>query len=103
MKRQPQATVTVLRLPHLAAGTIRIEVKCPSSLTGITQLPGAGCDLDTRLLVTFATYEHEERCGDCDTSQAHARGSQEAREHVERMKGSMQVQAVRDYAQGRRN
>jgi len=104
MRRRPVATVRILKLPHIDTGAIRIEVDCRYSTTGITHLPGDAIDMDTPTLTTFAVYEHEERCdGDCDTSQAHARGSQEAREHVERMKAAMQVQAARGYAHERRN
>ena len=56
------------------------------------------------MLTTFAIYEHEERCdAGCDTSEAHARGDQRARECVGSAKATMQVKQAQRYAEVRRN
>ncbi len=103
MKRRPIAEVRVIRMPHLAAGCVRVEVECSGSVTGITHLPGGPIDMDIPLLTTFATYEHEERCdAGCDTSRAHARGDRRAREYVERLKANVGAAMIRRQAESRR-
>jgi hypothetical protein len=104
LTRRPIATVRVLNLPHLAEGCIRVEIDCPSSTTGITHIPGGPIDMDVPMLITFAAYEHEERCdAGCDTSQAHARGDQRAREYVERLKANVGAELIRRRDASRRN
>jgi hypothetical protein len=104
LTRRPIAEVRVIRMPHLAAGCIRVEVDCSASTTGITHIPGGPIDMDVPMLITFAAYEHEERCdAGCDMSRAHARGDQRAREYVERMKAAMQIKQAQRYAEARRN
>jgi hypothetical protein len=104
MTRRPYAQVQVIHLPHLAEGAYRIEVDCRYSATGITTLPGAGgLNLGMSATITFAVYTHEERCGDCDTSRAHARGNPQIREHVEQLSVAMQAMQARRYAESRRN
>ena len=46
MGNRPLATVRVLPLDHMVEGAFRIEVDCPDSTTGCTQVPGSnGVDL----------------------------------------------------------
>ncbi len=104
MTRRPIAEVRVIRLPHLAASCVRVEVECPAARTGITHVPGGPIDMDVPLLTTFAVYEHEERCdAGCDTREAHARGDRRAREYVERMKANVGAALIRRHAESRRN
>jgi hypothetical protein len=102
--RRPSATVRVLSLPQLGERAVRVEVDCPSSTTGYTWAPVEGrLDVPQPMLVTMACYTHEERCGDCDTSEAHRQGDQRARDYVERLWSAMQAERARAYAEGRRN
>jgi hypothetical protein len=104
MSRRPIATVTVIRMPHLAEGCVRVEVECSGSTTGLTHIPGGPIGLDVPLLVIFATYEHEERCdAGCDTSRAHAEGDRRAREYVERLKANVGAELIRCHDASRRN
>jgi hypothetical protein len=104
MEHRPIATVTVMRLPHLHPEAIRIEIECSSSTTGLTSLPAAdGPELPVPALVTAATFEHEARCGLCDTSEAHARGAVELRDETERLYAQVRQRRLRYYAHGRRN
>jgi hypothetical protein len=104
MTRRPIATVRVLPMPRLGEGAVRIEVECSASTTGITHVPGGPIDMDIPMLITFATYEHEERCDVvCDTSRAHAKGDRQAREYVERMKVHVGVALIRRHDASRRN
>ena len=104
MIRRPIADVRVLRLPHLHPEAIRIEVECGGSTTGLTHVPGGAIDMDTPMLITFATYEHEERCdAGCDTSRVHAKGDRRAREFVEYLKANVGAAMIRRRAESRRN
>jgi hypothetical protein len=84
MTRRPVAQVRVLKLPHLHPEAIRVEVDCRHSTTGITQVPAPdGLELPTPALVTAACFEHEARCGQCDTAEAHQQGNAQLREWTE--------------------
>jgi hypothetical protein len=48
MKRRPIATVRVLPLNHLAEGTIRVEIDCPASMIGYTQVPSGPLNCRSR-------------------------------------------------------
>jgi hypothetical protein len=101
---RPIAAVRVLPLPDLAQGAVRVEVECPEATTGYTWAPAlGGLNLPVTMLVTMATYTHEEKCGACDTAEAHAQGDQRARGYVERMWRAMQAERARRHAAGRRN
>jgi hypothetical protein len=89
-------------MPHLGEGAVRIEVDCKHSTTGLTSVPGP-LDLPTPALITAACFEHEARCGECDVSQAHARGATGLRAETERVYAQMQQRWQRRYAHGRRN
>src|ERR671917_2018102 len=98
----PRATVRVLPLPDLGERAVRVEIDCPESTTGYTWAPAlGGFDLPVTMLVTMATYTHEERCGACDTADAHAQGDRRARDYVERTWRAMQAERARRYAAGR--
>ena len=101
---RPIATVRVLPLPDQAQGAVRVEVECPEATTGYTWAPAlGGLNLPVTMLVTMATYTHEEKCGACDTAEAHAQGDQRARGYVERMWRAMQAERARRHVVGRRN
>jgi hypothetical protein len=81
MTRGPIAEVRVIRMPHLHPDAVRVEVGCSGSTTGLTHVLGGPIDMDMLMLITFATYEHEERCdAGCDTRPAHARGERRRRD-----------------------
>ena len=104
MTRRPTAAVRVIRMPRLHPEAVRIEVGCQLGTTGITQIPApGGPGLPTPALITAACFEHEVRCGDCDTSEAHAQGARELREETERVYEAFRQKRVRYYAHGRRN
>jgi len=104
MSRRPIAQVRLLTLPQLHPEAIRVEVDCCYSTTGITQVPApGGLELPTPALITAACFEHEARCGDCDTSDAHVRGAVELRDETERLYALVRQRRVRYYAHGRRN
>jgi hypothetical protein len=44
MTRRPQATVRILRQPHLAPDAVRVEVDCRYSTTGLTAIPSYEVD-----------------------------------------------------------
>src|SRR5688572_25679336 len=103
MIRRSSATATVLKRPDLAEGCVRVEVECPASRTGLTQLPGLMQALTTEQMVTAATFEHEARCGRCDTEPAHAQGDRQTREQTDRAWNELLAAAGRRYAEGVRN
>jgi hypothetical protein len=104
MTYRPIAHVRVMKLARIHPEAVRVEVECSGSRTGITHVPGGPIDIDLPLLITFATYEHEERCdAGCDTSKAHAQGDRRAREYVERLKASVGAALIRCHAASRRN
>jgi len=103
MSRRPIAQVRVLELPHLHPGAVRIEVDCGRSTTGVTQVPAPdGLELPTSALITAACFEHDARCGECDTSEAHAQGATALRDETERLYAQVQQRWFRRYAEGRR-
>jgi hypothetical protein len=103
MKHPPIAQVRILEQPHLHPEAVRVEVECSGSTTGITHVPGGALEFDTPTLTTMAVYEHQARCGDCDTSEAHQRGSQPIREHVEQVAARLRGIRARRYVEGVRN
>ena len=48
-------------------------------------------------------YRHEEECGRCDLAEVDARGDRELRELVERVDAARRADAMRAYAEARRN
>ena len=101
---RPIATVRVLPLPDLGECAVRVEVECPDSTTGYTWAPAlGGFDLPVTKLITMACYTHEERCGVCDTTDAHAQGDQQARAYVERTWRAMHAERARRNVAARRN
>src|SRR3712207_241496 len=103
MKR-PSAIVRVLPLPDLAPGAVRVEVECPEGTTGMTQVPApGGAELSVAMLITAMVFGHEERCGACDTADAHRRGDLRIRDHTNRAWDALQAERARRYAHGRRN
>ena len=103
MTRRPVATVRILKQPHLAPDAVRVEIDCRYSTTGLTSIPSEALRLTVPMLVTQAVYTHEERCGDCDTTEAHERGDRRVREHVEQLSAAIQAEFGRRYAASRRN
>ena len=102
--RTPKASLRILRRPDLGEGVIRLEVDCRYGTTGITQITGEGCPrLAVESLATILAYRHEEECGRCDLADVHARGDRELRDFVERADADRRAEALRDYAEGRRN
>lgn len=89
-------------MPHLHPEAVRIEVDCSRSTTGLTSVPGR-LDLPTPALITAACFEHEARCGSCDTADAHAQGHAELREWTEQAWARMTAESVRRHFHGRRN
>jgi hypothetical protein len=104
MSDRPITQVRVLKQPHLHPEAIRVEVDCCHSTTGITQVPApGGLELPTPALITAACFEHEARCGECDTSEAHAQGHAELREWTEEVWARVTAGSVRRHFHGRRN
>ncbi len=103
MSRRPRAEVRILKLPYLHPDAIRIEVECRSSTTGLTSIPGPMLALTRAQMITAATFEHEARCGECDTSAAHAQGDRQVRELNDHAWDELLVAAQRRYDKGRRN
>jgi hypothetical protein len=103
VSRRPIATVTVMRMPHIAEGCVRIEVECSESTTGLTSILGPSLPMTDRQFITNAVYAHEERCGDCDVSQAHERGDSTLREEVEAAYAMMRTEVTRHHDASRRN
>jgi hypothetical protein len=103
MKRRPSATVRVLKLDYLIEGARRGEIDCPAATTGVTSVPGGAMEMTMPQLVTMATYSHEERCGECDTSEAHQQGDLDAKAQVDELRAAMQAIQARSYADSVRN
>jgi hypothetical protein len=103
VKCRPQATVRVLSLPHIDAEAVRIEIDCRYSTTGLTHVPSALVALTRAMLITNAIYAHEERCGDCDTAQAHEQGDPAVREATEAAWSDLVRRAAGRYAESVRN
>ena len=98
MNKTPRATLRIIDQPAL--GAVRLEVECDGSVTGLTHVPTAACELPDELLVTVVAFEHESRCGACDLEDVFAQGSQEARELAERLWAEFQGAMI---MRGRRN
>jgi hypothetical protein len=103
LSRQPIATVRVLTLPHIAPDAVRIEIDCRYSTTGLTSVPGPAFSLTRPQMITAAVFEHEARCIDCDTSEAHEQGDQAIREATECAWNEVRAAFGRRYADGVRN
>jgi len=100
----PRAALRVLPLPDVGEGAVRVEVTCPASTTGITQIPAPGCpELAVESMATILAYRHQEACGRCDVSEVHAAGDRELRDMVERTSEARRDRQVRAYAADRRN
>jgi hypothetical protein len=103
MSSPPIASVRVLQLPDLAEGCLRVEVECRFSTTGLTSIAADRIGLTVPVLITSACFAHEERCGECDTAQAHAKGDQAIRTATENAWQAAQAERARRYMAGRRN
>jgi len=103
MTRRPIAEVKVIRMPHLHPDAVRVEIECPWSTTGLTSLPGPLFALTLEQLVTSAVFEHEARCGECDSKAAHEQGDREIREQTDRAWNSFLVTVQQRYDLRRRN
>ena len=102
MSRRPIANVRVITMPQLGEGAVRIEVECSGSTTGLTSVPGP-LELPTPALITAACFAHEEKCGECDASEAHAQGQVGLREWTEEAWARATAESVRRHFHGRRN
>jgi hypothetical protein len=102
MTRRPIARVRVM---HLPGGVVRVEVSCPlGGVTGITQVPAPDSfELPLAAMVTAGCFEHEAKCGQCSTEQAHAQGAQDLRRTTEDMYERIQAKRAARYAHSRRN
>lgn len=104
MSHKPIAEVRILRMPHLHPKAVRVEIDCRFSTTGLTSIPApGGPELTRPQMVTGATYEHEQRCGQCDTSQAHQQGDTTLRDATDAIWDRIQQRRRTAYAQERRN
>ena len=97
MTYRPIAVVTVIALPHLHPDSVRIEIECKWSTTGLTSIPGPMLALTRQQLITSAVFEHEARCGECDTEDAHEQGDREIREQTDRAWNELLIAAQRRY------
>ena len=84
MSHLPPAVVTILKQPCLHPDAIRVEIECRYLMTGLTQVPGLMQALTWEQMITAAVFEHEARCGACDTEPAHERGDRRVREMTDR-------------------
>jgi hypothetical protein len=103
MSHQSSATVRVLHQPHLAPDAVRVEGDCRSTITGVLAVPGRGWALSQRQQITMAVFEHEARCGACDTEAAHDQGDPETREQTDRAWRELLEAAGWHYAEEMRN
>ncbi len=100
----PRAEFRVLSLPDVGEGAVRVEVECPASRTGITQIPAPGCpELAVESMATIVAYRHGEECGGCDLADVHAAGDRALRYLVERASAARRDRQVRAYAADRRH
>ena len=97
MSHRPGAAVHIIALPHLHPEAIRVEIECRYSATGLTSIPGPLFALTREQLITSAVFEHEARCGECDTEVAHERGDREIRVQTERAWNDFLVTVQRRY------
>ena len=100
---KPIAAVTVIPMPHVHPDAVRVEVECRSSATGLTSIPGPMLALTRPQMITAAVFEHEARCGDCDTSAAHRQGDQVVREMTDRAWNGFLVTVQQRYDLRRRS
>jgi hypothetical protein len=103
VSRRPVATVRILRRPDLHPEAVRVEVDCPASTTGLTSIPNGAIKLGRAQLVTAATFEHERRCGHCDTNAAHAQGDQAIRSETDRVFAAHRERQMRAFSHSVRN
>src|SRR5438067_9892848 len=103
MSRRPLATVRVLQRPDLAEGCLRIEVECRYGTTGLTSIAADRLGITVPMLITSACFAHEERCGECDTSQAHEQGDQAIKTATDEAWDDVQAELGRGCVEGRRN
>src|SRR6266498_5948505 len=101
VSRRPLASVRVLQQPDLAEGCLQIEVECRYSTTGLTSIAADRIGLTVPMLITSACFAHDERCGECDTSQAHDQGDQAVRIATEDAWKALQAEFARGYVAGR--
>lgn len=104
MKRRPIAEVRILKLPHLHPDAVRVEIDCRYSTTGLTSIPApGGPELTRPQMITGAVYEHESRCGECDTTRAHQQGDTALRDATDALWDQIQQRAARRAVEARRN
>ena len=103
MSRRPSAEVRVIRMPDLHPAAVRVEIGCRHSTTGLTQAPGLMLALTREQMITAAVFEHEVRCGRCDTEEAHEQGDGQVRAMTDRAWEKLYGAAARRYAASRRN
>lgn len=103
MRRRPSATVRVLTRPDLHPDAVRIEVDCPASCTGLTSIPAGPVKLTQAQLITSAVFEHEARCGECSTEDAHRHGDPAIRAETERLHAVYRQHQLRRATAGRVN
>ena len=100
----PRAALRVLPLPEFGEGVVRVEVACPTSITGATQISAPGCPaLAIESLTTLLAYRHADGCGRCDLADVHAAGDEEFRAMVERASAARRARRIEAYAAERRN
>jgi hypothetical protein len=103
MNGRPLARVTDIPMPQLDPDTVRVEVDCRCSTTGITSIPGPRFAPTRAQQVTAAVFEREARCGACDTSEAHQQGDRTIRDRTERVWAAMKQARARRYLDEVRN
>jgi hypothetical protein len=103
MSHRSNATVRVVKQPHLAPDAVRVEGDCRSTITGVMAVPGRGWPLRQRPQIRVAVFEHEAHCGACDTEAAHDQGDRETREQTDGAWCELLEAAGRHYAEGVRN
>src|SRR6266536_300630 len=100
VSRRPLASGRVLQQPDLAEGCFRIEVECRYSTTRLTSIAADRIGLTVPMPITSACFAHDERCGECDTVQAHEKGDQTIRTATDNAWNAVQAELGRRYAQG---
>jgi hypothetical protein len=103
VSRRSIAQVRVLKLPHLHPEALRVEIDCRHSTTGLTSVPSPAISFTRPQLVTTAVIEHEARCGDCDTTEAHQQGDATLHRLAIEADGFIRAELTRQHAHGRRN
>jgi hypothetical protein len=97
------ATVTVVERPQLHPDAIRVEIECLFGISSLTRLPGLMQALTVEQMITAAVFEHESKCGRCDTEAAHLQGDRQVREITDRAWHELLVTAQRRHDASRRN